>query len=273
LGLLQPDLLLAAAAPLAAPTATVLRELVEPTRPSHTDIDSDATQLANLDAEDFKRWALLKDDFNERMRDYKEKLRAISDLDSYIVSTLARNHHRLIRNLTTPYEKLKVLKQKLEPTSNHLQQSAQAAYDRAQKWNSRLKLEDWLKAYRDAYLDAEEAQLSVVNGYTPHYNFVRAIAQANPACSSVLHGILVQQQQSSQPPPDFTTSCLEFFENWQLTEPATQPGVTHTGFATFHGQPTQATTPSHERAAPPVSASSIQIDKFPYKFCLCTATR
>jgi hypothetical protein len=89
-----------------------------------------------------KRWALLKDDFNERMRDYKEKLRAISDLDSYIVSTLARNYYRLIRNLTTPYEKLKVLKQKLEPTLNHLQQSAQAAYDRAQKWNSRVKLED-----------------------------------------------------------------------------------------------------------------------------------
>jgi hypothetical protein len=33
------------------------------------------------------------------------------------------------------------------------------------------------------------------------------------------------------------------------------------------------TTPSHERAVPPVSASSIQIDKFPYKFCLCRPTR
>jgi homoserine acetyltransferase len=65
------------------------------------------------------------------MRDYKEKLRAILDLNSYIVLTLACNYYRLIRNLTTLYEKLKVLKQKLEPTLNYLQQLAQAAYNRA----------------------------------------------------------------------------------------------------------------------------------------------
>jgi hypothetical protein len=138
----NPDLLSAAAAPQGAHPALVLRELVEPTRPSHTDIDADATQLADLDAEDLKRWAVLKDDYSERMRSYREKHRAMSDLDDYIRTSLARSHHRLIRNLRTPYEKLKVLKQKLEPTSNQLQQSAQAAYDRAQKWNSRIKLED-----------------------------------------------------------------------------------------------------------------------------------
>jgi hypothetical protein len=71
------DLLSAAVAPQGAHPALVLQELVEPTRPSHTDIDTDATQLADLDAEDLKRWAVLKDDFNERMRDYKEKLRAM----------------------------------------------------------------------------------------------------------------------------------------------------------------------------------------------------
>jgi hypothetical protein len=52
------------------------------------------------------------------MRSYREKHRAMSDLNDYIRTSLARSHHRLIRNLRTPYEKLKVLKQKLEPTSN-----------------------------------------------------------------------------------------------------------------------------------------------------------
>jgi hypothetical protein len=34
---------------------------------------------------------------------------------------------------------------------------------------------------------------------------------------------------------------------------------------------TQVQTPSMNALVPPVSASSVQINKFPYKFCLCTA--
>jgi hypothetical protein len=34
---------------------------------------------------------------------------------------------------------------------------------------------------------------------------------------------------------------------------------------------TQVQTPPMNALVPPVSASSVQINKFPYKFCLCTA--
>jgi outer membrane murein-binding lipoprotein Lpp len=85
------------------------------------------------------------------MREYNKKWKAISELDDYIESTLDRSNHTIIKDLNTLYEKLKALKQRLEPNLNQLKQAARAAYDLAQKWNSRTKLEQWVRTYRNAY--------------------------------------------------------------------------------------------------------------------------
>jgi hypothetical protein len=60
----------------------------------------------------------------------------------------------------------------------------------------------------------------------------------------VLHRTLVKQEQRNEAPLDFSESCLEYFKGWQQTTPATQPGITHTSFATFQGQPSQPTQAS-----------------------------
>jgi hypothetical protein len=230
-------------------TASFHRELIEPIRPTARQVNPQATLLTDLTDEELKRWTLLKDDYNERMREYNKKWKVISELDDYIESTLDRSNHTIIKDLDTPYEKLQALKQRLEPNPNQLKQAARAAYDSAQKWNSRTKLEQWVRTYRNAYQEAKLAQLALVDDFNPHYDFVKVIAQVNPACASVLQGSLVKLQQTGQDPPDFVKSCLEFFEGWQHTQPATQSGVTHTGFATFQGQqsqPTQASTQSNQ---------------------------
>jgi hypothetical protein len=215
-----------------------------------SEVKPTATRLIDLDNEELKRWTILKDDYSDMKKDYDRKLKALGELDNYIESSVEKSNHSIIRDLTTTYEKLKALKEKLEPTSKQLRQSARVAYESAQKWNTRTKLELWLRTYRNAFLDDKKAQLPIVEDYYPHYDFFRAIAQANPACSSALHSIHVQKEQMDEDPPEFTASCLDFFESWQRSQPATQPGVTHTAFATLQGQPSQ---PNAQLSQPPQS--------------------
>ena len=163
------------AAPPAAASlqnALVLQELVQPIRPRPSDINATATQLSDLTDAELKRWAIIKDDYNDLQRDYAQKSKALAELDNYIESTIDRSNLPIIKDLVTPYEKLKALKQKLEPTSKQLKQSARAKYESARKWNSRTKLDTWLRDYRNAYLEAKAVKLSVVDDYNAHYDFV-----------------------------------------------------------------------------------------------------
>ena len=130
-----------ASAATATITASVHRELIEPTRPTANEVKASATSLLDLNHTELQLWAALKDDYYDRMNDFSEKSKAILELDDYIKSTLDHSKRTIIRNLTTPYEKLKALKQKLEPTSKQLEQSTQAAYEQAQQWSSRVELE------------------------------------------------------------------------------------------------------------------------------------
>jgi hypothetical protein len=231
-------------APPAAATSPIHRVLIEPIRPTASQINPDATLLSELNDEELDRWVILRNGYNDRMREYEKKHKAILELAYYIESTVDRSNYIIIRDLITPYEMLKALKQMLEPTSMQLKWSARATYESAQKWNSRTKPEIWIRTYRDAYLEAKSVQLPIVDDYNPHYDFVRAIAQAHPECSSAILSILIQREQKGEEPPDFITSCLEFFQRWQRLRPATQPGANHTGFATFQGQPAQPIQPN-----------------------------
>ena len=60
----------------------------------------------------------------ERVREPYRKLKTLGELDNYIESSVDKSNHWIIRDLTTTYEKLKALKEKIEPTSKQLRQSA-----------------------------------------------------------------------------------------------------------------------------------------------------
>lgn len=63
--------------------------------------------MSDLTESELKKWAILEDDYSDRMREYNKKSKAISELDNPIESTVDRNNYTIIRNLTTPYAKLK----------------------------------------------------------------------------------------------------------------------------------------------------------------------
>ncbi|KAF2462505.1 uncharacterized protein BDR25DRAFT_320679 [Lindgomyces ingoldianus] len=133
--------------------------------------------------------------------------------------TMARKDYRDdLRDKETIYERLKALRAILEPSDKQLKQSARTAYDRARKWSSKMKQDQWITAYRNAYIDAKLVYLLNVTEYQPHYDFVSAISDVNPGCAAAIQSILVQHEQTDEDPPDFLTSCLEFFENWQQSQ-------------------------------------------------------
>jgi hypothetical protein len=72
--------------------------------------------LSDLNNEELERWAIFNNYYKDKMLEYEKKWEAIVELDEYIESTLDLENHILIRDLTTPYEKLRALKQMLGKT-------------------------------------------------------------------------------------------------------------------------------------------------------------
>src|SRR3954468_720601 len=137
------------------PSASVLRVLVEPKRPLPSMVRAEATELSDLTDAELKRWTIFKEDYNDRQREYIKKSTALAELDSYIEASVDRSNQPILRDLTTPYSKLKALKQKLEPTPRQQKQAAAAQYQAVQKWTTKNELDTWLRDYRNAYLEAK----------------------------------------------------------------------------------------------------------------------
>jgi hypothetical protein len=123
----------------ASDTSTLVhRELIKPTEPALSRIKATATDLFDLTNDELKRWTIVQEHYTIKLRQYSRDARALAELDNYIELTIDRSNYLIIEDLRLPYKKLKALKQKLEPTSKQLKQSARAAYSAAQKWTSRI---------------------------------------------------------------------------------------------------------------------------------------
>jgi hypothetical protein len=70
----------------------------------------------------------LKDIYNNRIKFYEKKDRALTEINNYIETTINRCYYTIIRDLLTPYEKLKALKENLKPTPLQLKHAARSAY-------------------------------------------------------------------------------------------------------------------------------------------------
>ncbi|KAF2257949.1 tannase-domain-containing protein [Lojkania enalia] len=107
-------------------TASALKVLIELKQPTSGSIRATATQLSDLTDAKLKRWMILKEDYNDRQREYAKKLKALEELDNYIESAVDSSHQPIFEDLSTPYTKLKALKKRLELIPSQLKQTARA---------------------------------------------------------------------------------------------------------------------------------------------------
>jgi hypothetical protein len=80
-------------------------------------IKSEVTSSKNLIEDERRDLLMMRDDFKETMRTYKEKFEALKALNLHILITVDRSNLIYLMNEDTVFRKLSVLKKRLAPTN------------------------------------------------------------------------------------------------------------------------------------------------------------
>jgi hypothetical protein len=201
----------------------------EPVRPRH--LSTSATP------EQQKAYQYQRDDYKEDRLRYEKIQRSLASLDTYIESTLDRQNHPIIRNQTGPYEKLKALQKELKPTTVYLRAIARQQYEAAQLGCTKKKAEEWNRAFRNAFLEAQRQNLPSVQDGAAQNDFISAISSTNEGCATYLRGLLSKAEISDDPIPSMK-DFFSTFDHWMRMEPIINKKApsSHSAFATFQGK-------------------------------------
>jgi hypothetical protein len=98
---------------------TAGNEPAEPARPAiptFSMVEPGATSLADLDETQQKELSMLREDFKEISRTYRERRDALKDIEQHILTTVDRQNILYLDGADTVYQKLMALKKRLALT-------------------------------------------------------------------------------------------------------------------------------------------------------------
>src|SRR6266705_3457663 len=105
----------------------------------------------------------------------------------------------LIEGLDTVYERLQALKNALAPTTSGRKHDVLIQYTALKSYDTTQSMDKWLNSWRNIYKLAEQLELPDVQGFRPHYDFVRAIKPISSSFAGALEVDLIRQERKDKP--------------------------------------------------------------------------
>src|SRR6266566_2023716 len=172
-----------------------LPKLEPPKRPTPADILSTATSIAQLDQKQLTAYNQLYAEYKDDLRVHQKQEQAINDISNYIVRTTSIAYLPLIDGLDTVHERLQALKHALAPTTSGRKHDVLIQYTALRAYNITQSIDKWLNNWRNIYKLAEQLELPDVQGFRPHYDFVRVIKPISSSFAGALEVDLIQKER------------------------------------------------------------------------------
>jgi len=83
-------------------------------------------------------------------------------------------------------------------------------------YNKKQSIEKWLNNWRSVYKLAEELELLNVQGFRPHYDFIRAIKAISSSFVEALEVDLIRKEQKDKEAPSIIDLIEEFKEHYYI---------------------------------------------------------
>ena len=102
-------------------------------------------------------------------------------------------------------------------------------------YDTNQSMDKWLNDWRNIYKLAEQLELPDVQGYRPHYDFVRAIKPISSSFAGALEVSLIYKERKNKAAPSIIDLIEEFKEHYRIQQTASPTTTTanHLAFATF----------------------------------------
>jgi len=162
------------------PSNTQKPALVKPTEPTTQQIRADAQDLADLNAEEFRRLEFLHTRYRSQLQSYRDQQKALNSIQQHIVKTIG-NYYSVISDEHDVASELALLQARVQPTDwAHEQEVLERYYDVLKALN-RSTIEAWITSWQKVLSEAKKLDLPDTKGLRPTRQFLQAVSSVNQA--------------------------------------------------------------------------------------------
>ena len=210
-----------------------LPKLEPPHRPVPADVLPNATKIAQLDQIKLTAYNQLYAEYKDDLRIYEKQKQAINGISNYIVRSTSVAYLPLIDGLDTVHERLQALKTALAPTTSGRKHDVLIQYTALKAYDTTQSIDKWLNNWRNVYKLAEQLKIPDVQGFRPHYDFIRAIKPISSSFAGALEVDLIRKERKDEAALSIIDLIEEFKEHYRMQQAAPTTTANHSAFATL----------------------------------------
>jgi len=167
------------------------------------------------------------------LRIYEKQKQAINGISNYIVRSTSVAYLPLIDGLDTVHERLQALKTALTPTTSGRKHNVLNQYTALRAYDTTQSINKWLNSWRNIYKLAEQLKIPDVQGFRPHYDFIRAIKPISSSFAGALEVDLIRKERKDEVAPSIIDLIKEFKEHYRMQQTAPTTTANHSAFTTL----------------------------------------
>ena len=245
-------------------------EPAEPTKPAiptFSTVKRGAATLSDLNETQQKELSMLREDFKEISRTYREKRDALKDIEQHIMTTVDRQNILYLDGANTVYQKLAALRKRLAPTDRARRLDVARKYRELLRGPKAQQPEKWLQQYERVHAEAVKNELPDVQDDSAQHDFLDALRSTDMGYVSGREAVLADRIERNDAPPS-VKDLIENYRNYLRTTTArnSSKGPSRTAFATLQGTSQESSENEHEQRQKKQNSKSKSSD------CLCGET-
>ncbi|KAM4064183.1 hypothetical protein HRG_012623 [Hirsutella rhossiliensis] len=152
--------------------------LQKPVEPTFRLINADASDLADLSSEEFRRLEFLHTQYRSKLQGYRDQVKALASLQQHIVKTIG-NYYSTIAEEHDVAKQLSLLQARVAPTDWALEREVLQRYRSTLQSPDRTKIEAWITQWQKVLTEARQLGLPDVQDLRPTQDFLQAVSSIN----------------------------------------------------------------------------------------------
>ncbi|CAM1501614.1 Fc.00g035980.m01.CDS01 [Cosmosporella sp. VM-42] len=215
------------------PSKDVKEALAKPIKPTHLDVNEEATNIAALTTEEFRRLEFLHLQYRTKLQGHRDQQKALASIQQYIVKTIG-NYYGTIADERDIAKQLSLLQARVQPTDWAYEQGILERYHTVLETPNRSKTEDWITSWQKVLTEARRLGLPDAQGLRPTRQFIQAVSSISPSFTDYWVNRLEDQARTGA--EDWEKSFpdgIKISEIFERTYKTTKAAHNKGSFATF----------------------------------------
>jgi hypothetical protein len=225
-------------------------------------IKIDAINSTDLSIDEQRDLAILREDYKNQMRRYRERIDALKNLNIFILTSVDRFNLIYLRDQKTIHQKLSILKKRLASTNRVRRLEIVRKYKDLQRALKHQQMNQWLLNWEKIYAKTERLNLSDVQNDRCAYDFLNSLRTMNLSFVFDRKTILNHEMNQNKSSTSIKDLLKEFRNYFRIARALITKKASHEAFVTLQSKTQNENTTDQK-------SEKIENRKIENRSCLC----